>query len=616
MPRSRKPVVIAMAGLLGAAALAGCSNSPGGSTTSSSPSSSSVTFSGSQQHPFVALAPWNYLDGYNPLESSSLTSWYQSAMFDPPLAFVSRLNNNSMVPAIASHWKMQGKTLSIFINPKMKWSNGQPVTAQDVAVSLDIAMYFNQWMGLSAGPIKIVNSHEVQFSEGPLFDPYFVPHALGYTPVYYAKEFQKFIPSDVYHLFVLSNQSTTAGTNASTKLQNIMKKMEAADPHFKISAGPWEVDSNSTSEALFKPNPYFPAHQHIPWVELLNSNNTNEIYAWASESKFTLGGVPQVTKPLEQQWLTSSPAHKVIMNNFFGNVGVDFNTAMYPYNIRQVRQALAYLWNRKDIAHVANPLLYDAVTPPVGYFDYLTINKWLTPAEKKALNPYNYDPQKGVALLESVGFKKSANGWLMPDGKPFVPSIYAQTTAPDWEAAAEVMKAELFKVGIKSNVYFVAPAVYSQKLATKTGFPIALGWEAFSVHSYNSMVDALDYTNGVFLDYGSHTYTVGSGDIGPTPNMTLPNGQPINIMKVATGPNGIYNGSGKAKQKAVWQLSEAANYNLPMLPLWGWDRQMNYVDTQYYTGFPNGKSPWWVLLNNLGPNWAAWFYLGLVHPAK
>ena len=130
---------------------------------------------------FVAVGLWNYLDGLNPLEApnNSLTSWYQTMLTDPPLAIVSRMDKQDMIPVIASHWSYKGKTLSIWLNQKAKWSNGQPVTTADLVLSLQVALYIDQWEGLSAGAIKVVSPQEVQVTEGSLPDPYFVADVLG-----------------------------------------------------------------------------------------------------------------------------------------------------------------------------------------------------------------------------------------------------------------------------------------------------------------------------------------------------------------------------------------------------------------------------------------------------
>jgi peptide/nickel transport system substrate-binding protein len=600
-----------------AVGLAGCSSAA--SNTEGQPTYSAA----SQAHPFVMVNSWNYLDGLNPLEGSSVTTWTNSLLFDPPLAIVSRTapNYDKMLPAVASHWTFdpKTKTLTIDINPAYHWSNGKPVTAADVVFSLQFGLYLDQWIGRSAGVIRAVNSHEVQVTEGPLPDPYFVPQVLGNTPIYPASEFARFMPKNVYHLFVVSDSTVgAAATAASTALTNAFNRMQSAFPKLSLSCGPWVIDSVTNSEALLKPNPYFPGHQHYPWVELLNGSNPNQIYAWAAESAFTYGAIPQPTRPLVHEWLAASPYHKVILFPSQGNVGIGFNTSIYPYNLRPVRQAFAYLINRTEVAKIANPLTATPIKYPIGYFDYWTTNRWLTKSELAKLNPYPYDPEKGVKLLESVGFRRAGRGWLMPNGQPFVVNIYAQAGAPDQDGAAEAVKANLNAVGIAANVFFPPVNVFTSKFyltGKNGGYPVYFNYLAFSVHSYNSMGEALYYGGGgQTLNYTTKVCTTPAGDYGQPANQVLPNGQPINPCALATGLKGIYWAKGAVKQHTIWLLSEAANYNLTMLPLWGYDKSLVYVDTEYYTGFPGPNNPFWQVFNVIGPDWVVWMNQGLIHP--
>ncbi|GMA61919.1 ABC transporter substrate-binding protein [Alicyclobacillus fastidiosus] len=587
------------------------------STINSSSKNQSNEFASSASHPFTAIATWNFANGYNPLETNSLTSWYQSGIVDPPLAWVSRtdVGSSGIIPGVASKWSMDGRTLSIWVNPKAKWSDGTPVTAKDMLLSLQIALYLNQWMGLSVGPMKIVNDQEVQVQEGSVPYPNFMPYVLGYTPVYSYAEFGKFIPSNIYQLFLDANKSGKVGSDASTKITNILTAMEGYKPNYTISCGPWELQSASNSQALFKPNPYFWNAKNIPELELLNGTNASLEYTWAAQSQFTIGGVPNITPNLLNQWLHSDSSHKVIYSTFFGNVGIAFNTSVYPYNQLQLRQAMAYLIDRQDVAHVSNPLMDKAVNPPVPFFDNMNVQTYLTAQQRSQLNPYNYDPAKGEALLKSMGFKRTSNGWVMPNGKPFEPKISAPSTTPAWQEAAEVIKEDLSKVGIQAQVYFPAANIYNTDLEAtgSKGMDMAIGWEAFSVRPYNNFADAAYYTAGVNMDYGTQSYTISSGDRG-LPKMTDPNGRPVDLAKLAAQT--LYTANTEKLKKAIWQISQISNNNLPMLPLWEDYRNVNYIDTQYYTGFPAGNNPFWVIQNNFGPNWAAFFYAGMIKPAK
>jgi peptide/nickel transport system substrate-binding protein len=586
------------------------------------PASAQTILGQTSGHPFTILAGWNFPDGLNPLEPNSLTSAVEG-MVNPPLAWVSRLDLNKAIPFIASRWKLTGNTLSIWVRRDAKWSNGKPVTAADVKASLEISMYYDQWLGNYVGPIKIVNSHEVQVIDQGYPHQYFAPFLLGKTPVFAASEYAPLFPKNFYQLYHRSNSTNSkVNTAASNVLEAMYKKLEAYKPNYYLSCGPYILQSNSTSEAVFVQNPYFWKKGNFPTTDVLNSTNPNLEYAWASESRFTMGGIPAYNPKLVHQWLSASPYHKIAYNPTFYEVGINFNLSKYPYNMLKVRQAMAYLINRKDVAHVADPLEARAVVHPNGYFNYYQTDKWLTPAERNALNPYTYSEAKGIALLKSAGFKKTASGWLMPNGKPFTPSIVAPSGySSSWQFGAEVVAADLKKVGIQAKVFFPALSVYNahQLKGGSAGYGMAIGWEAFSVRSYNAITDALAYTNGISLNYDEHTYVTTPGDI-PLPEMPLPNGKKINIPQVAA--DYLFTGTKAQKHKAILEISQAVNANLPVLSLFVLYRTLTYLDDQYYTGFPTGSTPtspqwdYWIYTNFYGPDTVSWFYMDWLHARK
>ncbi|MCY0871078.1 MAG: hypothetical protein OWT27_10940, partial [Firmicutes bacterium] len=102
------------------------------------PASAQTILGQTSGHPFTILAAWNFPDGVNPLEPNSLTAAV-GGMVNPPLAWVSRLDLHKAIPFIASRWKLNGNTLTIWVRRDAKWSNGQPVTAADVKASLEIS---------------------------------------------------------------------------------------------------------------------------------------------------------------------------------------------------------------------------------------------------------------------------------------------------------------------------------------------------------------------------------------------------------------------------------------------------------------------------------------------
>jgi len=95
------------------------------------------------------------------------------------------------------------------------------------------------------------------------------------------------------------------------------------------------------------------------------------------------------------------------------------NNEAKPFDDPEVRWALSHYVDRKtiiDVAYLGAETVSTLPMPPykplLPYFD----------AVKDLLAKYNtieYNPKKGDALLHGKGFKKQGNMWHTPDGKPF-----------------------------------------------------------------------------------------------------------------------------------------------------------------------------------------------------
>lgn len=122
------------------------------------------------------------------------------------------------------------------------------------------------------------------------------------------------------------------------------------------------------------------------------------------------------------------------------------NTKKAPFDNPSVRQALNYAINRQEIVDTA--LEGVGGVPAIGPFS--SDNPWSANDELKA---YAYDPSKAKELLEQAGITDTnGDGLLEFDGKPFNITIKTYTSRAENKPSAEVVAAQLEKIGIKSNV--------------------------------------------------------------------------------------------------------------------------------------------------------------------
>lgn len=126
MLKKSSTVVLLAAGTL---LLAGC-----GSTSGSSSASTSTTHGGTVVD---AMAPDNYPNWFFPVinaaDYTEINAQVQFLMYRP-LIYLNKQSQVDYSRSLAGHIAVNasGTTYTITLNPKYKWSNGQPVTAQDV----------------------------------------------------------------------------------------------------------------------------------------------------------------------------------------------------------------------------------------------------------------------------------------------------------------------------------------------------------------------------------------------------------------------------------------------------------------------------------------------------
>lgn len=157
--------------------------------------------------------------------------------------------------------------------------------------------------------------------------------------------------------------------------------------------------------------------------------------------------------------------------------GIWFNIAKYPFNITEVRQALVMLINATE-AGLAFPPMFS-----LAYRDYITgqlrssdLPDWIT----NNLYDWSYNPQKAYQLLESVGFKRGADGkWYMPDGKPFRFQLLCVSAWADWVALASNIASQLQQHGIDVQPNCVDVGVY-WGLWGNWQFDVTLNWDVIN----------------------------------------------------------------------------------------------------------------------------------------
>ncbi|GIU48688.1 ABC transporter substrate-binding protein [Shewanella algidipiscicola] len=138
-----------------------------------------------------------------------------------------------------------------------------------------------------------------------------------------------------------------------------------------------------------------------------------------------------------------------------------FNTERIPFNDVRVRQALAHAVDKENILRA---VYHQTAVEAVGLLPPLS---WAYSSNKSLID---YNPEKARKLLNDAGISDlSIDIWAMP-----VARIYN----PNTHKTAELIQADLARIGVKVNIVSYDWSVFNQKLSRQNYDSVLIGWNA------------------------------------------------------------------------------------------------------------------------------------------
>jgi peptide/nickel transport system substrate-binding protein len=330
--------------------------------------------------------------------------------------------NNSL--SVANPPTFSGTKVTITLKHYM-WSNGTPVTAQDVQFWLNMLLAVPQDWGLGTGfPQNVKNITVVSPTELTMvMDKPYSPTWFQYN------ELSQITPMPAAWDRTASGPSHCSTTVADCAAVYNYLNTQAEDlttyatsPIWSIVDGPWKLSAfNADGHITFVPNrsysgpvrPKLAAFQEVPFTT--DSAEYDVLRSPNSSTKIDVGYLPAQDAP-------AKPAHAAVGTNPLSGYtlaplyawGIGYYTVNFQSTtgngpiIRQLyfRQALAYLLDQAAV--IKGPLRgYGALT--VGPVGSTPATQFLSPKGKQG-DPFPYNPSKAKLLL-------SSHGWhVVPDG--------------------------------------------------------------------------------------------------------------------------------------------------------------------------------------------------------
>ena len=369
-------------------------------------------------------------------------------------------------PVLATHWQVSPDRLTyrFRLDPNARFSNGAPVTAEDVVAS---------WV--------------FQADKG-LQDLYFYTEFTKLEkPVAESKYIVRIKAKDLQWANFMM-----AATGLRVFPASILKSIDGAsylrDYNFKLlpGTGPYTVEDSDvkkgTSISIRRRKDYWGEKNRVN-IGLYNFDEFRFTVVRDENLAFEMfkrGDLDFFSIRISRQWVEDLNyddfqrgvlVKRKVFNNYpAGTQFLAFNTRRQPWDDVRIRQAFALLFNR------------DQLIKTLFFNEYLPLNSYFPgTVYENPNNPKNlYNPQEALKLLAEAGWSsRDQQGRLVKDGKPLqVEVLYSDKIGERW---LTVYQEDLRKVGIGMNLRFVNPETQFKMLMQRQFELTYSAWGAGSV---------------------------------------------------------------------------------------------------------------------------------------
>jgi peptide/nickel transport system substrate-binding protein len=402
------------------------------------------------------------------------------------------INQNGLTselePGLAESWEVSkdGKKIVFTLREGLKWSDGQPMTTDDIIFSYE-KIYFNDKIpsglkdtlrvGISREypKLKKLDSRRIEFSVAEPFAP-FIRFAGG-------------IPILPAHIL----QEVATKTDAEGKPQFLTVWGTDTDPQKIVGNGQYRLLSYTPNQrVVLERNPYFwrkdtegnaqPYIQRIVWQIIENTDT--QLLNFRSGDLDTLDVQPEVFPLLKREEkrgkytvFNGGPDTGSVFMCFNLNQGRNAQNQPFVdpvksrwFTTKEFRQAVAYGINRDAMTNN----IYRGLGAPLHSPIPAQSPFYLSP--ERGLKTYNYDPQKSKELLLSAGFKYNPNGELLDaEGNKVRFTLLIAAGKKVREQMATQIKQDLDKLGMQIDTQFLSFNTYVERLRLTKNWDIYLG---------------------------------------------------------------------------------------------------------------------------------------------
>ena len=366
------------------------------------------------------------------------------------------------IPALATHWQVSDD-LSLYrfrLNPNARFSDGTPVTAEDVVASWDLVMDPNTQ---EPNYRSIFERYERPVAESP------------YIVAVTSKEPSWRNLGDLSGLWIMP----------AAIIRTLEEGTYLRDYNFALmpGSGPYTVteqDIDRGNRITIRRRADHWAERHRASIGLFNFDEITEIVVRDRNLAFEMakrGDLDFYMVSRAQMWVQElefeqiqrgwMQKRKIFTQEPQGIAMMAFNTREAPFDDIRVRQAITLLQNRQQLIQ------------KLFYNEYIPQNSIFAGSVYENLdNPTNeYNPQRAIELLEEAGYtERNDQGVLLRNGQPLtIDLIYGSQQS---EPQLTIFQEDLRRAGISLNLRFLTFATMIKLLDERQFQMVQVGYSA------------------------------------------------------------------------------------------------------------------------------------------
>ncbi|PNI08693.1 ABC transporter substrate-binding protein [Arthrobacter sp. AFG7.2] len=358
-----------------------------------------------------------FVQNFNPF-APTVSPMVQQSIYESLLIF--NPAKGDTVPWLATEWVAadDGKSITFTLRDGVKWSDGQPFVAEDVAYTFELQKKIKG--GFEYLDTVSAEGNKVTFSFNKPWSP--ALYDLGQLTI---------LPKHVWSALADPEKDANAKP---------------------VGTGPYtEVDSFQAQSFVLKKNPNYwqPDKQKIAGIKMLAFAGNDGANLAAANGD--VDWAPQYIPNIEKTFVSKDKEHRQYWFPATGAmINWQLNTTKAPFNDVDVRKALSMAVDREQVTTIGMSGYAKPADCTGLSGNYET---WKNKEVQENCTWTKLDAQKANELLDKAGYPKGADGKrTLKDGKPFEFKISVGATSSDWLSVANVISQNLAEVGVTAKV--------------------------------------------------------------------------------------------------------------------------------------------------------------------